>query len=71
MEPSLLLADEPTGNLDPETGEQVFLLFRELAAERHLTVVMATHNHDLARRMDAVYLMEAGRLTAWDGGVSR
>jgi lipoprotein-releasing system ATP-binding protein len=62
MEPSLLLADEPTGNLDPETGEQVFSLFRQMAKERKLTVVMATHNHDLARRMDAVHLMEAGRL---------
>jgi ABC-type lipoprotein export system ATPase subunit len=36
-----------------------------MARERKLTVVMATHNHVLARRMDAVHLMEAGRLTAW------
>ena len=61
--PALLLADEPTGNLDPETAEQVFSLFVELTREEQLSVLMATHNEALAARMDRVMRLEHGRLS--------
>jgi lipoprotein-releasing system ATP-binding protein len=52
--PSLLLADEPTGNLDPHTAESVFNMFISLAKERGLALLVATHNMELAKRMDRV-----------------
>ena len=51
MEPMLLLADEPTGNLDPETGARVLDLLLELNEELGTTLVVATHNMDLAQRL--------------------
>ncbi len=50
--PELLLADEPTGNLDRRTGNRVFELFLELIREYNLTAVIATHNESLAERSD-------------------
>src|SRR5262249_12143710 len=58
--PRLILADEPTGNLDPKTSEVIWDLFLRLGAERGLALVIATHNHDLARRADRGY-----RLVDW------
>ncbi|MCF3972301.1 ABC transporter ATP-binding protein [Paracoccus salsus] len=52
--PSLLLADEPTGNLDPETSDRVFAVLMALVRETGLSALIATHNHALARRMDRV-----------------
>ena len=60
--PELLLADEPTGNLDPDTAAAVFDLFVELTREEGLSVLMATHNENLAGRMDRVLHLEAGVL---------
>jgi lipoprotein-releasing system ATP-binding protein len=60
--PSLLLADEPTGNLDPKTAEGVFAVLRELIAETRLGALIATHNLDLARRMDRVIELRDGLL---------
>ena len=60
--PRLLLADEPTGNLDPDTAGGVFDLFVELTREEGLCVLMATHNAELAARMDRVLHLEAGVL---------
>jgi len=60
--PQLLLADEPTGNLDQKTGETVFALVRELHAERGLTSVIVTHNDKVAAQCDEVWVMEGGRL---------
>lgn len=60
--PKLLLADEPTGNLDPETAGGVFDLFVELTREEGLCVLMATHNEQLAARMDRVLHLEGGVL---------
>ena len=60
--PRFLIADEPTGNLDPETAGGVFDLFVELTREEGLCVLMATHNEQLAARMDRVLHLEGGVL---------
>lgn len=52
--PALLLADEPTGNLDPDTSDRVFDVLMALVRETGLSALIATHNHDLAARMDRV-----------------
>ncbi len=60
--PSLLLADEPTGNLDPETSETVFSVLMELVRETGLSALIATHNHGLAARMDRVVRLSGGKV---------
>jgi predicted ABC-type transport system involved in lysophospholipase L1 biosynthesis ATPase subunit len=62
MSPRLLLADEPTGNLDRATGERLHVLLRGLSRERRLGVVVVTHNEDLARGCDRVLRLEGGQL---------
>lgn len=62
VSPSLLLADEPTGNLDQKTGAEVFELIRELHAEAHLTSVIVTHNETLAATCDRVLHLGGGRV---------
>ncbi|THD75797.1 ABC transporter ATP-binding protein [Thalassobius vesicularis] len=62
-EPRLLLADEPTGNLDPETSAQVFATLMGLVRDTGLAAVIATHNMELAARMDRVLRMDKGVLT--------
>ncbi|WP_417607119.1 ABC transporter ATP-binding protein [Primorskyibacter flagellatus] len=62
--PRLLLADEPTGNLDPATSDQVFAALMELVRDTGLAAVIATHNPDLAARMDRTVRLENGRLVA-------
>lgn len=52
--PKLLLADEPTGNLDPETSDNVFEMFIELVRNTGTAALIATHNMDLAKRMDRI-----------------
>ena len=61
-EPALLLADEPTGNLDPETSDRVFGVLMDLVRETGLSALIATHNLDLAARMDRVVRLDAGRV---------
>jgi lipoprotein-releasing system ATP-binding protein len=58
--PELLLADEPTGNLDHRTGEHIFEIFRELHRERDLTSVIVTHNERIAVQCDEVWELDAG-----------
>jgi lipoprotein-releasing system ATP-binding protein len=60
--PVLLLADEPTGNLDQRTGEEVFSLLRELHATERLTSVIVTHNEQLAATCDRVLKLAGGHL---------
>jgi lipoprotein-releasing system ATP-binding protein len=61
-EPAMLLADEPTGNLDHGNGAMVADLLFRLARERQTSVVLVTHNRQLARRADRMLLLEDGRL---------
>ena len=62
--PRLLLADEPTGNLDPATADQVFHVLMQLVRETGLSALIATHNLEIAGRMDRVVRLENGRLIA-------
>jgi lipoprotein-releasing system ATP-binding protein len=64
MTPSLLLADEPTGDLDERTGDALHALLREMHRERGLTSIIATHNTRLAGVCDRVLRLENGRLVA-------
>ncbi|MDR3358646.1 MAG: ABC transporter ATP-binding protein [Desulfovibrio sp.] len=63
LHPRVLLADEPTGNLDESTGATVGALLRELNRERGMTLVVVTHNRELAAGMDRVMELKAGRLS--------
>ncbi|MEM6376489.1 MAG: ABC transporter ATP-binding protein [Pseudomonadota bacterium] len=60
--PDLLLADEPTGNLDPATSDQVFAVLTELVRGDGLSALIATHNLDLAARMDRIVSLRDGQL---------
>ncbi|MGV6811631.1 MAG: ABC transporter ATP-binding protein [Brevirhabdus sp.] len=60
--PKLLLADEPTGNLDPDTSDRVFEALVALVRGTGLAALIATHNHELAARMDRVVRLESGQL---------
>ncbi len=60
--PGLLLADEPTGNLDPETSDRVFDMLIRIARETGLTALIATHNVALAERMDRIVRLNAGQI---------
>lgn len=60
--PLVLLADEPTGNLDPETSSYVFEALEALVRQSGLAALFATHNHELARRMDRIVTMDEGRI---------
>lgn len=60
--PQILLADEPTGNLDPGTATYVFDALEALVRQSGLAMLIATHNHELARRMDRRITLKQGRL---------
>lgn len=60
--PQILLADEPTGNLDPQNADVVFDAILEMMRETGLAALIATHNMDLAKRMDHIVTLEDGRL---------
>ena len=61
-EPSCVLMDEPTGNLDPETADKVLSLLIKLNSERGVSAIIVTHDHDIARQMDRVLSLEDGLL---------
>ena len=64
-EPALLLADEPTGNLDPATAERVFQQLIGLIRHTGLAAIIATHNFELANRMDRVLQLQDGQLFSY------
>ena len=60
--PSIIMGDEPTGNLDSKNAENVFSIFRDLATTRGLTLLIVTHDGDFAARTDRIITMEDGRV---------
>jgi lipoprotein-releasing system ATP-binding protein len=64
--PRILLADEPTGNLDSATGQEIFAVLRDLNRLEGLTIIMVTHNLDLAGDTDRVVRLVAGRVEGND-----
>ena len=60
--PAIVLADEPTGNLDSKTSAEVLGLIKRTSAEFHQTVVMITHNNDIARLADRIVRIEDGKI---------
>jgi lipoprotein-releasing system ATP-binding protein len=58
--PKVILADEPTGNLDPETSDLVFAALASLIKNEGAAALIATHNHDLARRADRIVTLKGG-----------
>jgi lipoprotein-releasing system ATP-binding protein len=67
LEPPLLLADEPTGNLDPASGDRVFELLVELQRRHRTTAVLVTHNPEIARRCGKILVLESGVLKPRQG----
>ena len=63
--PRVLLADEPTGNLDPETASYVFDALEALVKQSGLAALIATHNHDLAARMDRRVTIDGGKVVGF------
>ena len=63
--PSVLLADEPTGNLDAGSGQGVLDLFRDLNRERGLTMMLVTHDQQIAQQADRVVRLAEGRIEEW------
>ena len=61
-QPRVLLADEPTGNLDRATGEQIMQMLRQLNREQKLTIVMVTHDPWIAEQADRVVRLVEGRI---------
>ena len=61
-QPEILLADEPTGNLDTKNAQGIYTLFKELSREQNLTIIAATHNMDLAHQTDRIIHMRDGRI---------
>src|SRR5262249_52098901 len=62
VEPKILVADEPTGNLDKATGESIIALFKRLAAEKGLAILLTTHNAVFGHEADRVITLEDGRI---------
>ncbi len=65
--PKLILADEPTGNLDPDTSKAVFAALHDLVRREGVAALIATHNMELAGYMDRVFALRGGRLEPWKG----
>jgi lipoprotein-releasing system ATP-binding protein len=62
--PSIIMGDEPTGNLDSKNADNVLSIFRELATSRGLTLLIVTHDRDFADRTDRIITMEDGRIVS-------
>jgi len=62
-DPSILMADEPTGNLDTKSGEEILSIFHELHEEKGITIVMVTHNEEIGAEAQRVFHLRDGQLT--------
>ena len=60
--PSIIMGDEPTGNLDSSNADNVFMIFRELCDNQHLSLLIVTHDEDFAKRTDRIITMEDGKI---------
>ena len=58
--PNLILADEPTGNLDPESAKNVFKILYKIVKSLNISCLIVTHNHDLAKSMDRKIILKNG-----------
>jgi putative ABC transport system ATP-binding protein len=67
--PKLLLADEPTGNLDDRTGEQVLSLLLELAAQQAMTLLVVTHSQAIADKADRILYLKNGQINEYQGAL--
>jgi putative ABC transport system ATP-binding protein len=67
QEPEVLLADEPTGNLDPELGDQVLDLLKKMTQPSERTLILVTHSHEIASRADRTLLIKGCHLRSSDG----
>lgn len=65
--PSIVLADEPTGNLDSRTSQEVLILLKQLSERFNQTIVMITHNEEIAQTADRIIRIEDGRIAGTDG----
>jgi lipoprotein-releasing system ATP-binding protein len=61
-EPAIIMGDEPTGNLDSKNSENVFDILRQLSTEKHLSLLVVTHDQDFARKTDRIIEMADGRI---------
>ena len=68
--PAILLADEPTGNLDAVNGQAVIDLLRDLNRERELTIILVTHDHHIAQQADRVVRLAEGRIEEWSAAMA-
>jgi lipoprotein-releasing system ATP-binding protein len=69
-QPAILLADEPTGNLDAGNGQAVLELLRDLNRERDLTIILVTHDQHIAQQADRVVRLAEGRIEEWSPALS-
>lgn len=61
-DPDIIYADEPTGNLDTHTGREIIFLFKKLAKEQDVTIIMVTHDHSAASQTERIYILQNGRV---------
>ncbi len=61
-DPQIIYADEPTGNLDTHIGKEIIQLFRSLARDQNITVIMVTHDSDSAQQTDRIYILQKGKV---------
>lgn len=69
--PSIVLADEPTGNLDSKTSQEVMVLLKQMSERFHQTIVMITHNEEIALTADRIVRIEDGRIVGRSGRAGR
>ncbi|WP_264559005.1 ABC transporter ATP-binding protein [Flavobacterium sp. N2270] len=62
--PSIIMGDEPTGNLDSSNADNVFKIFRELCDKENMSLLIVTHDEDFAKRTDRIIMMEDGRIVS-------